>query len=639
MKHDQHRYRQTYRHSLRLMRLMQGATVSDWLWLCHFDRLREQVYVYNHAYHSVATVVGSQIGWPIIWVLARFHKKHILCSRALPRVDNIVQNIEEWSNRVKWSWHHRLSMAHRPSITVRFRKVPPCGELVAPEILWMTGHLKHCVMRECMKAISQARHDRSYCNMLPLTALGLRMLRNANFKAVPNDKDGGYALELRHEHHMVHEEILTGNSYSMILASNMKEEIHGAFTHYFKLCRDIETCIREPGLARELRKSVQNGFLVAKLKPTCKSHKPNGEVTHRPVHALPGYAFKGCSRWISMVLRRNLLRRNYLLKDTLQFIKSISQMRAKAEHIFIKLDVKDFFMSGDANDLVETSSRLVPENLVNTYMEVLHHLLYSQFVKSEEFPGEFWRVTKGTGMGLPHSGEVADGCFAVLVEDAWAIVPEVLQQHEIEGYWRFKDDILILATNHNKAVNFVRRILDLAGFFKVKCDNWTPGEVQFLEVTIYKDLVASKFVTRPKQRESDISKPLDPSSAHPAHVHSSWPKALTRRIAKLENSNEGVGEALHELERRFAENFADPSVIQMVERKVDDKQHAPDSGRPTWITFSYHPALWRALKRGVKKCIDGHFSRVYAWCFQHPPQFRIAWSNRLRNIASIVSRF
>ena len=211
-------------------------------------------------------------------------------------------------------------MGESHEVALRFRKVPLCGALVAPEVQCMTSRMRECVIRECRKAISSAKCSREYANILPLTALGLRI-----------DKDGGYALEARTEHRKVHEEILSSNSYAFIVATSKKEEVSNAIRKYLRLCAVVEQCMYEPGLARELRKSLQNGKVVAKLKPTCKSHKPQGEVSHRPVHALPGYAFLGCSKWISLVLRRNLLSREYLLKDTVQFIRSISTMRPMAD--------------------------------------------------------------------------------------------------------------------------------------------------------------------------------------------------------------------------------------------------------------------------------------------------------------------
>ena len=246
-------------------------------------------------------------------------------------------------------------------------------------------------------------------------------------------------------------------------------------------------------------------------------------------------------------------------------------------------------MSGDACDLVNTSLPLVPEPLASAYEEVLYALLHFQLVESSEFPDECWRVVRGTGMGLPHSGDVVDACFAVLVEHPWATRLEVQQEHQIQAYWRFKDDILILGTNKQLAERFVKRICTLAGFFKVTGDPWQLDEVQFLEVAVRKNLAGSVFTTCPKYRDSDISKPLGRSSAHPEHVHTSWPKVLSRRIANLTNCKRGRVKAMAELERRFVDNFADPSTIHPVGKTHGCISNSVEHRRPSWITFGYHP--------------------------------------------------
>ena len=40
--------------------------------------------------------------------------------------------------------------------------------------------------------------------------------------------------------------------------------------------------------------------------------------------------------------------------------------------------------------------------------EALYLLLGEQWIMSNEFPDQIWKVRKGSGMGLPHSGDVAD---------------------------------------------------------------------------------------------------------------------------------------------------------------------------------------------------------------------------------------
>ena len=405
---QQQQHNWQHRHARKLLSMMRGASLSDWLWFIAFSRLRSQVYIYSHEAHSVYTPEGEEVEWPVIWILARYHKKHILCSKAVPRIDSVVRDLVEWTHRLKWRWHFRADTGTKPSITMRYRRLPKCDHLVAPEVEWMVRNMRDCVLQECRKAISWVKYHRSYANILPLTSLGLRLLRKSRYKAIPNDKDGGYALESRIEHRQVHEEILGMTIYEELPGFTIDCEIDRAKESYAQLCLKIAKHCNEPRLTHELRKSLQHGSLVATLKPTCKSHKPPGEVAHRPVRALPNYAFTGCSKWISKVLMGNLRERPYLVKDTAQFIRSISQHRVKASHFFMKLDIKDYYLSGGNDALCGASSKLVPPNTQPLFEQTLMTLLHYQLVKSSELEGRYWRVVQGTGMGLPHSGEVAD---------------------------------------------------------------------------------------------------------------------------------------------------------------------------------------------------------------------------------------
>ncbi|CAE7505839.1 unnamed protein product, partial [Symbiodinium microadriaticum] len=416
------------------------------------------------------------------------------------------------------------------------------------KVEWMVRNMKDCVLSECRKAISRARYDRSYANILPLTSFGLRLLRRSGLKAIPNDTDGGYALETKAEHREVHAEILNSGVYEEFPDFMVHTEINNAVTSYCDLCYLIAKHCGEPRLAWELRKSLQQGRLIATLKPTCKSYKLMGEVSHRPVHALPDYAFAGSSKWVSKELMKDLRGREYLVKDTAQFVKSISRYTAREDHFFMKLDIKDYFLSGTSEELCEASGRLVGDEVRPLFITVLMNLLYYQFVETRELKGRLWKVKNGTGMGLPHSGEVADSAFAALAEDPWATNPATQASHNIDGYWSFKDDILLLGSHKQRAKEFFWRLREMASFFKVKCETWNANEIQFLEVLVVKNARKGCFETKPRYRDSNISKPLDISSAHPQHVHRSWPMALTHRARSLTNTPEGMKEAMKAME-------------------------------------------------------------------------------------------
>ena len=301
----------------------------------------------------------------------------------------------------------------------------------------------------------------------------------------------------------------------------------------------------------------------------------------------------------------------------------------------MKLDIKDHYLSGTSEELCGACSKVIRSEVLPLFTTTLMTLLYYQFVESRELPERVWRVTKGTGMGLPHSGEVADSAFAALAEDPWATKHAIQVYHGIDGYWRFRDDILILGSDRQRAKEFFWELRKLATFFKLQCEAWNAEEIQFLEVTVRKNVNTGCFETMPKYRDSNISKPLDTSSAHPQHVHRSWPCGLARRVRMLTNTTRGMKEAMSELTRRFVDNFADPQVLHPC--SSIGKPAAQKLGRPSWITFGFHPALQRSIKRGVQKCIQGPFSGWYSWCFGSMPNIQVAWSNRLRSMGSYIS--
>ncbi len=55
-------------------------------------------------------------------------------------------------------------------------------------------------------------------------------------------------------------------------------------------------------------------------------------------------------------------------------------------------------------------------------------------------------IRVGTRQGLIHSGEVVDSALYWKAECEWASADN-LAQHRIDGFWRFRDDGLMLARN------------------------------------------------------------------------------------------------------------------------------------------------------------------------------------------------
>ena len=110
-------------------------------------------------------------------------------------------------------------------------------------------------------------------------------------------------------------------------------------------------------------------------------------------------------------------------------------------------------MSGEPHELIDAVKQIIGDDDERKLaVNVLHGLLYYQFVYDEDLGDHrLWRATKGSGQGLPHSGIVDDAALLMLCEYDWAIDPTVCQQNMIDGYWRFKDDAVILGRDRQRA--------------------------------------------------------------------------------------------------------------------------------------------------------------------------------------------
>eukprot|EP00959_Pyramimonas_sp_CCMP1952_P087403 1828707-Pyramimonas_sp.AAC.1 len=185
-------------------------------------------------------------------------------------------------------------------------------------------------------------------------------------------------------------------------------------------------------------------------------------------------------------------------------------------------------MSGDFESLSGAAVQILPpgprRDLVH---EVLMWLLENQFVTCACAPDRAWQVRKGSGMGLPHSGPVAEAAFYVLVEKPWASRSEALEvAFNIRFYCRFKDDIFAVARrvgaeNHLAAHYFLRGVQTRARrIFDVVLESISAREVVFLSLRVFKR--SGQICVVPKAR--DVSSPvLDHTSATtPARNVGQW---------------------------------------------------------------------------------------------------------------------
>ena len=84
------------------------ATAADLNWFANFEVLTKKVLFYD--FHKNEVFLAQDVlEWPIIWVLGRYHKKHIMCGKSALNIERASNVIKEFINRVKWKAHFGIN--------------------------------------------------------------------------------------------------------------------------------------------------------------------------------------------------------------------------------------------------------------------------------------------------------------------------------------------------------------------------------------------------------------------------------------------------------------------------------------------------------------------------------------------------
>ncbi|MFM7990324.1 MAG: hypothetical protein ACKPKO_64515, partial [Candidatus Fonsibacter sp.] len=178
-------------------------------------------------------------------------------------------------------------------------------------------------------------------------------------------------------------------------------------------------------------------------------------------------------------------------------------------------------------------------------------------------------------MGLTHSSAVCDAALFFLAEATWATKIEIQRAHAIHAYYRFKDDIWILAGDRGRARRFISRFGDLAAkVFESELVECSQRSVVMIGVITVVEGGSLHTEPRPKYR----GPPLSHQSAHPLSVHLRWPSAHwggELDLCSTESTRERVNNAyIKRFQEKYTQSMVDDSLIKvpLFEKKTEKEK-------------------------------------------------------------------
>ena len=438
------------------------------------------------------------------------------------------------------------------------------------------------------------------------------------YNALLTDKDGGYALVPTNLLPSIDETILKQQIYQEISPLEVRWDLVEPL--WMAATRDI-TKNDERITRAQLTASMFTGATwVAKLQKTVKTHKNQGQVSCRGIHATAPYSFASVGRWVAAVLRGGMQKYQHIMTCTNDLIEKIKTIKVTSKTWMIKLDFKDLFLTGSMEENIAAALHHCPKNLHTAMNSALLLLLSTQYVKSPHFPDRVWKTVLGSGMGLPHSGEVAESLLATR-ECECLLDDDFRNKYSILAYLRYRDDgVLLIDDNGDGNVAFCyRTMFDILMPFVVQVEEISQHTVNTLDLTLTINQTTGCIEYQPFIKPTALKVLLNPSSYHTKAVHKAWPLAETFRIQRLSCSNAHYHQAVFQFIELLEKHDVHSNVISTIKScYLHSKQqwcrgtyqllHAQWLQKQSrkqqtelWMPLPYHH-VW--AEGGVQKCID-----------------------------------
>ena len=577
--------------SVRLAQLLQCGSVD-----CHslywLDAVRKAAWLPTKA----------SAPWPLEFVCQNYSMKHIFPPRLLTPAD-LGRDLAQWEFKTRWRLYledqdevdedsdgQNKHLLRRSLLSKRRTRFCPHTFSTETELFIQDSISK---MYACgLKAVSLGRRNRLLYGTPKFLQLVHHTLRYFGLHALPTDKDGGMCLvEKEHLEIAVNDVVSNTSWYNEVL--NIDNDIYTTALEEYHMAAcavaDGDAALKHT-LLSDMSFGVSN--VCASLQHTVKTHKPAGSVVLRPIHAFGSNPMCPGMRWLKGNLRPVLERLPHLLKNSQDLMDKLRSFRLPRDVRFLKLDVKDFFLTGSHGFLIETCAGLLPPSERASFRLMADAVIRNQFITSGNCPGKTFRVVNGTGMGMIPSGDISDLVLFSCLEKNFILKPSNRREFGILFYCRFRDDILLIV---NSSISSIRDLISNmnihAAPFQLKLESMSSHKCQMLDLEITLcvrpsesfSLCSFGLYTKP----TSIWQPLAIDSVHPKSIHKHWPIAQCQRIYSKFSCPIKGKRAVDKFKAQYAESFG----INIAEKPGNGSR--PIVSPTRWLVLKYHSSLVR----------------------------------------------
>ena len=232
------------------------------------------------------------------------------------------------------------------------------NQLPCPSLRSWLHRLKRAVFSVLQEDRSRGKNSTTHVNTFPMIRWVLRRMRDGGWTFLPNDKEPGFCF-------IRHSETRDIAISSMVPGSS--EKSHFLDLWLLGMMKAFSVIAKGVGaLPGKLTKSAvlssqwsDGATAICQIRLLCKTTKSPGEVTFRCVHYGVSNMWTSLSAWLAHHLRVKMeLKLHHLLIDTKEFVDDLRHLQWQDGMRMVKMDIKEFYMSGRPGFLSHACSEL-----------------------------------------------------------------------------------------------------------------------------------------------------------------------------------------------------------------------------------------------------------------------------------------
>ena len=189
-------------------------------------------------------------------------------------------------------------------------------------------------------------------NLLSIHKYAFRWIRESGFYAIQTDKDGGFCLLPRELVQQMMMDRLDPQKYAV--QTNVNEESIMRQLHERSIA--LGDAFENKEMTKYLERILEESD-SSKIKQTLlfniKTHKGRGNIKFRLIHAATGHPGRGISNVIKLRIQDWEKTFPHIFHNTDEVLKMINEKRFESDTVMITMDIKDFYMVGKHEFLVE----------------------------------------------------------------------------------------------------------------------------------------------------------------------------------------------------------------------------------------------------------------------------------------------